>query len=179
MTTTAEVSIVEPGGIRHAGGLVVDTHRHTVRFGETEVELTCRECEILEMLAEHPGWVYSPEQLAEDPVEGEHSAEAVSVLVARIRHKLAEAGADDVVQTVRGFGYRLRAEHSAEEPVSIVEADRTLRDAAWRLHERIIELEHRGTPEQHRQAAEVLDDACDAIDALDGVGSPPDGLSGS
>lgn len=170
---------MEPGGIRHAGGLVVDTHRHTVRFGETEVELTCRECEILEMLAEHPGWVYSPGQLAEDPVEGEHSAEAVSVLVARIRHKLAEAGADDVVQTVRGFGYRLRAEHPVDEAVELDESDRTLRDAAWRLHERVIELEHCGTAEQHRQATEVLDDACDAIDALEGPGPAPDGLSGS
>jgi len=168
---------VEPGGIRHAGGLVVDTHRHTVRFGDAEVELTCRECEILEMLAEHPGWVYSPGQLAEDPVEGEHSSEAVSVLVARIRHKLADVGAQDVVQTVRGFGYRLRTEHAADRAVELVDADRTMRDAAWRLHERVIALEHRGTAEQHRQAAEILDDACDAIDALAGPSAEPDGLT--
>lgn len=168
---------MESGGIRHAGGLVVDTHRHTVRFGEAEVDLTCRECEILEMLAEHPGWVYSPGQLAEDPVEGEHSADSVSVLVARIRHKLADVGAQDVVQTVRGFGYRLRTEHTADEAVELADSDRTLRDAAWQLHERVIELEHRGTPEQHRQAAEILDDACGAIDALGGLGPAPDGLT--
>lgn len=123
-----------------------------------EVALTPREFEIVLMLAEHPGWVFSANQLSGDPEQGDHSPESVSVLVSRLRQKLSEAGASDVVETVRGFGYRLHAELETTEEAPR-EVSRELRDAAWQLQEAAIEVEHSGTPDQQRAAADVLDQA--------------------
>jgi len=80
------------------------TRRATV--GEREVELTAREFGLLEMLLRHPGQVLSREQLlshvwgyAFDP-----GTNVVKVYVSSLRKKLGE----DVIDTVRGVGYRLR-----------------------------------------------------------------------
>jgi DNA-binding response OmpR family regulator len=91
------------------GGLELRPLARAVLVNVQDVPLTTAEFDIVMMLAEHPGWVYSPEQLSGDPIDAELSPESVSVLVSRLRHKLSEAGLPDVVETVRGFGYRLRA----------------------------------------------------------------------
>lgn len=151
----------------HVAGLVVREHEHSVCVGDTDVPLTCREYEIIAMLAEHPGWVYSPGQLATE-CEDEYSEESVSVLVSRLRHKLALAGAPDVIQTVRGFGYRLRAPHD-DTPLGDdhpEEIDRQLRDVAWRLHERIIDLERAGTDAEKRAAIRALAEAHESLSRL-------------
>jgi len=65
----------------------------------------------------------------------------VSVLVSRIRQKLTTSGAPDLVETVRGFGYRLHApEGPCEEPAAAVAANRELRDTMWQLQEAVIEV---------------------------------------
>jgi predicted ATPase len=62
----------------------------------------------LAALAAHPGWVYSAEQLAAaaDP-EGDASPFAVNVHISHLRSKLRNAGAADLIVTVRGAGWRL------------------------------------------------------------------------
>ena len=74
--------------------------------------LTRREFGLLAALAQHPGWVYTREHLLlevwgidADRIE----TRLVDQHVANLRRKLAAAGADGVVQTVRGLGYRLVA----------------------------------------------------------------------
>ena len=89
------------------GDLEVRSREHVVLVRGGEVPLSSREFEIVRALAARPGWVLSPSQLAADSDESDYSPESVSVLVSRIRHKLAEAGAADMVETVRGYGYRL------------------------------------------------------------------------
>lgn len=142
------------------GGLEVRPLEHVVFAGGRDVCLTPREFEIVLMLAEHPGWVFSASQLAGDDGEAEFSPESVSVLVSRLRGKLAAAGVPAAVETVRGIGYRLHAdavEPSGESQAS--EADRRLRDATWQLQEALIEAEHSGTSEQQRAVADVLEKA--------------------
>jgi hypothetical protein len=81
------------------------------------------------------------------------------------RGALAAAGVADVVETVRGFGYRLYASQGPCDGPS--EADdgtsRELRDASWQLQEAVIEVEHSGSPEQQRAATEVPGRARHAI----------------
>ncbi len=88
--------------------LELDAHRALV--GGAEVALTPREFALLATLADHPGWVYPRDHLL-STVWGIDAAlvdtRLVDQHVANLRRKLAGAGAADVVQTVRGVGYRL------------------------------------------------------------------------
>lgn len=58
----------------------------------------------------HPNEALSPERLLELAGSGEgYSPERVKVHVANLRRTLAGAGAPaDLIETVRGFGYRYR-----------------------------------------------------------------------
>jgi len=142
------------------GDLEIRPHERIALVQGQEVALTSREFEIVMIMAEHPGWVFSATQLTGDPDEGDYSPESVSVLVSRVRQKLASAGAVDVVETVRGFGYRLRASAaSGEESAGASSASRDLRDASWQLQEAVIEVEHSGSSEQQRAVTELLDQA--------------------
>lgn len=152
-------------GDTHIGDVEICAREHAVLVRGNDVALSSREFEILKMLAEHPGWVFSTSQLSKDPEDGDYSPESVSVLVSRIRHKLAEAGAPDVVETVRGVGYRLHsARASADDPAGgVATVSRELRDAAWQLQEAAIEAEHSGSVEQQHAAAAALEHARRAI----------------
>jgi len=146
------------------GELELRLREHAVLINRTEVELSSREFDIMRLLLEHPGWVYSAGQLSTADDEGDYSPESVSVLVSRLRHKMAEAGATSVIETVRGAGYRL---HSArvpcEEDTAEPNVSRELRDALWMLQEAVMEAEHTGTADQQRDAAQALEDARRAI----------------
>jgi hypothetical protein len=101
--------------------------------------------------------VFSAEQLCHDSQEEDYSPESVSVLVSRIRQKFAARGAPSVVETVRGFGYRLHPS-AAPDDEDLLNAGtrRDLRDALWQLQEAVIEVEHAGGLEQQRSAVETL-----------------------
>lgn len=145
--------------------LVVRPHEHVVEVRGREIGLTAREYEIVTRLVEHPGWVFSAEQLSAEADESDYSPESVSVLVSRVRRKLAEAGEHDAIETVRGFGYRLRLwphEHDTEETAS---SSAPLRDASWHLQEVVLEVEHTGTDEQRRTAIDALERARHTIEA--------------
>jgi len=146
------------------GGIEVRPRERVVLVNGREVLLSTREFEIVMMLAEHAGWVFSANQLAGDPGVGDYSPESVSVLVSRLRHKLAEAGALDVVETVRGVGYRLRSSRESEGvPPATGSVNRELRDAGWRLQEAVFEAERCATSEQLDKVADVLEQARRAI----------------
>jgi len=149
------------------GDLEIRPNEHAVRVLGKEVQLTVREFDIVATLAEHPGWTYSASQLAGDPDEEGYSPESVSVLVSRLRKKLARAGASAVVDTVRGIGYRLHSSSATcegELPPGN-EADRELRDALWQLQEAVIEVERVGDEEREREVSDLLERARRAVDA--------------
>jgi len=149
------------------GDLEIRPNEHAIRVRGHKVPLTVREFDIVAMLAEHPGWTYSAGQLSGDPDEGGYSAESVSVLVSRLRKKLADAGAPAVVETIRGVGYRLHSSSAtceAEVPPAH-QADRELRDALWQLQEAVIEVERVGDEERAREVTDLLERARRAVDA--------------
>jgi DNA-binding winged helix-turn-helix (wHTH) protein len=142
------------------GALEVRPHERSVLVHGHLAPLSSTEFDILMMLAEHPGWVFSADQLSRDSEQGACSPESVSVLIYRLRQKLGEAGAPDVVETVRGLGYRLHStSDSDDESSDAAEAKRGLRDACWQLHEAVLEVEHSGTPEQQKTVTDLLDQA--------------------
>ncbi len=112
--------------------------------------------------------MFSAAQLAGESEESDYSPSSVSVLVSRLRRKLTGAGAPKVIETVRGFGYRLRA--SACEPVAadaevVAASDNPLRDASWQLQEAVLEVEQSGTEAERSAAVDALEAARQAIEA--------------
>ncbi len=92
------------------GPVTVERESHRAFVGDVEVPLTRREFELLSVLSEHPGWVYARDHLLL-AVWGIDAAQIETRLVdqhvANLRRKLAGAGAEGFVETVRGVGYRV------------------------------------------------------------------------
>ena len=90
------------------GPLCIDAAAREVTVDGQLVELTRRELDVLLALAEHPGWVYTRDQLLSNVWGYDAVVETrlVDMQVANLRRKLGDAAA--LVETVRGVGYRLR-----------------------------------------------------------------------
>jgi DNA-binding response OmpR family regulator len=92
------------------GPLVIEHEAHRVLVDGAEVPLTRLEFGLLAALAEHPGWVYSRDHLllvVWGIDAGTIETRLVDQHVTNLRRKLAAAGADGLVRTVRGLGYSL------------------------------------------------------------------------
>jgi two-component system phosphate regulon response regulator PhoB len=97
------------------GPLTIDPSRHEVLVDGKPVKMGLAEFKLLKFMVGHPERVFSRGQLL-DNVWGDHvfiEERTVDVHVLRLRKALSTAGAQGLVQTVRGLGYRLstRAEH--------------------------------------------------------------------
>lgn len=109
------------GGPREAGhaserieieGIEIDEAAHEACAGETPIDLTPREFELLACLMRHAGKVLSRDQLLREAWGWEFLVETktVDTHVKRLRDKLEAAGADPaLVETVRGYGYRFHS----------------------------------------------------------------------
>jgi len=100
----------EPGEVFEAAGVRLDEGTHEVFNGETPIDLTPREFELLACLMRHDGKVLSRDQLLRQAWGWEIVVETktVDTHIKRLRDKLEAAGVDpNIVETVRGYGYRL------------------------------------------------------------------------
>ena len=90
------------------GQLEIDTAAHVVRVAGESVELTPTEYKLLLLLAERRGRVQERAHLLESVWEAapDIQTRTVDMHVQRLRAKLGVAG--EMIETVRGFGYRLR-----------------------------------------------------------------------
>ena len=90
-------------------GLELDLFKRQVLAEGKPVALTAKEFEVLALLASHPGWVYSREQIMRHLGDGEFfgEARAADVHIQHIRKKIEPDPRNPrYVQTIRGFGYR-------------------------------------------------------------------------
>jgi DNA-binding response OmpR family regulator len=89
-----------------AGDLTLDLRTRRAAIGDRIVDLTAREFALLESLLRHAGQVMSREQLLSHVwgYDFDPGSNVVDVYVRYLRRKLG----DDVIDTVRGIGYRLR-----------------------------------------------------------------------
>ncbi len=95
-----------------ASGIVLDESTHCAHFGEKEIDLTPREFELLATLMRYAGKVLTRDQLLKQAWGWEYLVETktVDTHIKRLRDKLEAAGIDPaVVETVRGYGYRIQA----------------------------------------------------------------------
>jgi two-component system phosphate regulon response regulator PhoB len=91
------------------GGVTVDRDAHRAFVGDREMDLTPLEFRLLEVLMERRGRVQSRRQLLQAVWDTNAAIETrtVDMHVARLRSKMGDAG--DLIETVRGVGYRFRA----------------------------------------------------------------------
>jgi two-component system phosphate regulon response regulator PhoB len=93
----------------HHGDIVVDRVAHRVRRAEREIHLGPTEFRLLDYLMQHPGRVFSREQLL-NAVWGSDvyvEARTVDVHIGRLRKALNQDIEDDPIRTVRSAGYSL------------------------------------------------------------------------
>ena len=93
------------------GDLVIDPCRYEVTVRDRVINLTPKEFQILALMADHPGKVFTREDLIES-IWGEEyertGSISIPVYVRRIREKIEEDPSDPkYLQTVWRFGYRL------------------------------------------------------------------------
>ena len=91
------------------GPLTIDPARHEVQVDGKPVKMGLAEFKLLKFLVGHPDRVFSRTQLL-DNVWGDHvfiEERTVDVHVLRLRKALMPANAHNLIQTVRGLGYRL------------------------------------------------------------------------
>ena len=90
------------------GDLVLDTEQHRLSIGDKQLEVSPTEFRLMQFFMTHPDKVYSRTQLL-DQVWGRSvyiEERTIDVHIRRLRRILGEHGREDLVQTVRGFGYR-------------------------------------------------------------------------
>lgn len=97
----------EPPERYTAGCVALDTRDHSVRVNGEVVALTLKEYELLKLLLRSPGRVFDRDTLMTSiwgyDFDGE--SRTVDVHVRSLRTKLREGG--DIIQTIRGVGYKV------------------------------------------------------------------------
>jgi two-component system phosphate regulon response regulator PhoB len=95
----------------NVGDITIDRVAHRVVRADTEIHLGPTEFRLLDYLMQHPGRVFSREQLL-DAVWGSDvyvEARTVDVHIGRLRKALSIGGELDPIRTVRSAGYALNA----------------------------------------------------------------------
>jgi two-component system response regulator MtrA len=96
-------------GTLKIGDIVIDQMEHTISRNEKQIPLTRLEFDLLVALAKEPGRVFTREALLNEVWGYQHAADTrlVNVHVQRLRSKIeADAENPELVQTVRGVGYK-------------------------------------------------------------------------
>jgi two-component system, OmpR family, phosphate regulon response regulator PhoB len=94
----------------NVGDIEIDRVAHRVARKGMDIHLGPTEFRLLDYFMQHPGRVFSREQLL-DTVWGSDvyvEARTVDVHVGRLRKALRQAGGEDPIRTVRSAGYALR-----------------------------------------------------------------------
>ena len=90
--------------------LTVDSARHRVTRGGTEITLTAREYALLEYLIRNKGLVLSRDQIETNLWSGDYivGSNVVDVYIRMLRKKIDADYSPKLIQTVRGYGYVLK-----------------------------------------------------------------------
>lgn len=97
------------GETLHLEDLTLNLTMLSVQRGETIIQLSTREFQLLEYLMRHSRQVLSRDQLEQALWEwgDEPESNAITALVRRLRQRLDRLGAADWLETVYGTGYRM------------------------------------------------------------------------
>ena len=108
--STSASSAAADKGVLRVGQVTLDPSRRLVHVGETPVELTMREFEVLRVLMENKDIVLSREKIANLACGYDYMGETniVDVYVRHLRAKIDDRFGIKLVSTVRGVGYVVR-----------------------------------------------------------------------
>jgi DNA-binding response OmpR family regulator len=123
-----------------SGEVIVDDATYTAKIGKRHLDLTFKEFELLKFLAQHPGRVFSRQQLLQEVWGYDYfgGTRTVDVHVRRLRAKLGPDN-ETLIGTVRNVGYRFvipakepqaakeSAQAASEESAEAVSEDETAR----------------------------------------------------
>ena len=106
----------QPASLITFGSLRIDRHAHRVWVGGEEIALTALEFKLLVTLFDRQNRVQSRGQLLSDVwgIDAEIETRTVDTHVKRLRQKLGTAGV--YIETLRGVGYRFRAQPDESSP---------------------------------------------------------------
>ena len=90
------------------GGLAIDLSRRIVELDGRRIDLTYVEFELLRALVAKPGRVFSRQALLQG-LWGDYAYREPRTIDVHIRHLREKLGKPELIQTVRGVGYRTRA----------------------------------------------------------------------
>jgi DNA-binding response OmpR family regulator len=95
------------GTIMHGGQISLDSISKEVTVHDKPVHLTAKEFQLLEYLLHHKGEVLSKDQLLDHVWADEERVQhnTVETFIANVRKKIGSG--DAVIQTVRGYGYKI------------------------------------------------------------------------
>jgi len=91
--------------------LELDTATRLARRGDRAIELTTKEFMVLEHMMRNAGRVLTREQISEHAWDANYDpfSNVIDVYVARLRRKVDQPGEHQLIETIRGAGYRLAA----------------------------------------------------------------------
>lgn len=117
-TSPSASSIGEP--LIQTGNIVIDEAGYSAKLNGAQLDLTYTEFELLKYLAQHPGRVFSRQQLLSDVWGYDYfgGTRTVDVHVRRLRAKLGPEY-ESVIGTVRNVGYRFVAQTEDATPTRV------------------------------------------------------------
>ena len=107
----------ESQGKIHASGVVIDEASYSAKVHGEPMDLTYKEFELIKFLAQHPGRVFTRDQLLSEVWGYDYfgGTRTVDVHIRRLRAKLGDL--EGLIGTVRNVGYRFN--NSVEDTASI------------------------------------------------------------
>ena len=102
---------VTSGTVLQVDNLVFDTATREVSRQDVALELTAKECGLLEYLMRHPNQVLTRTMIAEHVwnYEFDNATNVIDVHIRNLRRKVDDPFPSRLIQTVRGVGYRISA----------------------------------------------------------------------
>jgi DNA-binding response OmpR family regulator len=107
----AKATFKEADGKIQVAGVVIDEAAYSAKVNGQPMDLTFKEFELLKFLAQHPGRVFTRDQLLSEVWGYDYfgGTRTVDVHIRRLRSKLGDL--DSLIGTVRHVGYRFNAPH--------------------------------------------------------------------
>jgi DNA-binding response OmpR family regulator len=93
-----------------AGDLRLDISRHSAVRGDSEIELTVKEFQLLELLLRHQGQVLTRTQILDHvwQYDRDFASNVVDIYIHYLRNKIDKGFDVQMIHTIRGVGYMLK-----------------------------------------------------------------------
>lgn len=97
--------------VKHQGDFVIDKNSFRILYKDKNLQLTPKEYKLFSYMLSCNGRTITREELFKEVWGDEFIGETrtIDMHIAELRIKLSDAGADNVIQTVRGIGYKVES----------------------------------------------------------------------